>query len=256
MARGNRRWGRFWLILVLVLIVLVIAADRIGVIVADREIADQAKKQLASQNVQVSGDPSVTIHGFPFLTQVAAGHYDKINIVVPKPSSKGISLSSLNVTATGVNADTGAVISGNGQIEADRVVGTGQIDWNSFTELVDLSGGQKYGIDPTKIHVSGTDDGHITLSVPVKIAGIAFTAVASGLISVANDIVHVQVTGVSTDDTSLPSIVSQQLTAIGQTLTFDARIPALPYNLKIGSVRATSAGISITASATHVVLGG
>jgi hypothetical protein len=255
-ARENRRWGRIWLLVVLILIVLVIAADRIGVVVADREIASQAKTQLASENVTVGGDPTVTIHGFPFLTQVAAGHYDKINIVVPNPSSKGISLSSLNVTATGVNADTGAVISGSGQIEADRVVGTGEINWSSFTQLVDLSGAQKYGIDPAKMRVSGTDDGHITLSVPVTLAGVSFTALATGLISVTNDVVHVKMTDVSTDDNALPGIITQQLKAIGQTLSFDARIPALPYNLKLGSVRATSHGISITASATHVVLGG
>lgn len=255
MARGNRRWGRVLLVLALVVIVLAIAADRIGVVVAEHEIASQTRSQLASEDVTVGGDPTVTISGVPFLTQVLAGHYDKINIVVPAPASKGISLTSLNVTATGVNAPTNTVMSGNGQIEADKVVGTGQIAWSSFTEMVDLSALRQYGIDPTTLHVSGTDDGRITLSVPVSIAGKSFTAIATGVISVTNGLVHVRITDLSTDDDTLPPIVKQQFTAIEQALTFDARIPALPYNLKISSVRATSVGISVTANATHVVLG-
>ena len=40
------------------------------------------------------------------------------------------------------------------------------------------------------------------------------------------------------------------------SLTFDARIPQLPYHLSLDSVKATSAGIAITASAQNVVLGG
>ena len=92
-------------------------------------------------------------------------------------------------------------------------------------------------------------------SAPITIAGKSFTALLSGVISVTNDIVHVKITDVSTADDSLPSLVTQQLKGLAQTLTFNARIPALPYNLQLNSVHATSGGISISATATHVVLG-
>ena len=77
MARVDRperrhRGLRVLAIVVLVLIVLLIAADRIGVVVAERTVADEAQTQLASEGVTIDGKPKVDIHGFPFLTQVAA----------------------------------------------------------------------------------------------------------------------------------------------------------------------------------------
>ena len=110
--------------------------------------------------------PDRHIDGFPFLTQVLAGHYDQIDIVVPEPPAKGIRLDSLRVVATGVDAPTSTVMSGDGQVVAAKVVGTGEIAWASFEQMVDLSGLQQYGIDPSTLTITGTDDGTITLSAP------------------------------------------------------------------------------------------
>jgi hypothetical protein len=54
----------------------------------------------------------------------------------------------------------------------------------------------------------------------------------------------------------LPQILQGTLQAIARALTFDVRIPQLPYRLSLDSVKATSGGIAITASAENVVLGG
>jgi len=253
-ARGNRRWGRILLILGLVVIVLLIAADRIGVVVAENTVAKQARTQLASENITTSANPDVTISGFPFLTQVAAGHYGKINIVVPNPTSKGIRLDSLNVTATDVTAPTSSIISGNGQIEAGKVVGTAQINWASFEEMVDLSGLSQYGIDASSLHISSTGSGAVTVSAPVKIAGQSFTAVATGTVSVVNNLLHIKITKI-TADSSLPSLVAAQLQSLESELNFDARIPALPYHLVVDAVNTNATGVAIQASATNVILG-
>jgi hypothetical protein len=218
-------------IVVLVLIVLLIAADRIGVVVAERAVADKAQTQLASEDVTIDGKPKVDIHGFPFLTQVAAGHYDRIDISVPDPSTRGVRLDSLAVTATDVSADTGALINGNGRIEASKVVGTGNLGWAALNQLIDLS-------------------------APASFRGQTFTIQAIGSISVKKNVLHVAVSNVTASDTPLPQVLQPTLRAIANQLTFDVRIPQLPYRLSLDSVRATSGGIAITASAQNVVLGG
>ncbi len=254
MPEGNRRWGRILLILALVVIVLLIAADRIGVLVAQDQIAKQTRTQLISQGVTTGGDPSVKIGGFPFLTQVVAGHYDKINITVPKPASKGVTLDTLHITATGVNAPMNTVINGGGQVEADHVTGTAELNWAAVDKLIDLSGAQQYGIDPSMIKLSGGSDGQVVMAVPISIAGISLTAQATGTITVSKNVAHAKITKIAAPNSGFPSLITDQLTSLIPNLGFDIKIPALPYNMTIDKVTTTAAGVSISASANHVVL--
>lgn len=255
MARGNRHWGRIFLVLLLIVIVLVIAADRIGVAVAEREVATKTQTQLASEDITMSAKPSVTIDGIPFLTQVASGHYQKIVIVIPDPTSKGVRLDSLHVTATDVNAPTSTVMSGGGEIKADKVVGTAQIDWKSLQQLVDLTPLKQYGVDPSTIRISGTNNGQISLSAPASLLGQSFTVLATGTVALSSNLLHIRVTKVSTADSTLPTTVEAALRQLRAQLTFDVRIPALPYQLKLNSVNSNAQGVQIAASAANVVLG-
>jgi hypothetical protein len=253
-ARGNRRWGRILAVLALIVIVLLVILDRVGVVVAEDTVAKQARAQLASEDVTTSGNPSVTINGFPFLTQVLAGHYDKINIVVPDPTSKGVRLDSLNVTATGVNAPTGTVISGNGQVKADRVVGTAQIAWAAFEQMIDLSGVKQYGIEPSTLKINGTDDGAITMSAPVTLLGQSFTAIATGTVTLSDDLLHVKITQIKASGGALEPVVASALQSLVAQLTFDVRVPELPYHLKLQKITTTAGGVNISASAVNVTL--
>lgn len=256
MANGKRR--RLWrvlLILAVIGIVLLVAADRIGIAVAESTVAGQARTQLAAEGVSTPSDPAVHIHGFPFLTQVLSGRYDAIDIAVLQPTTRGIRMDRLDVTATGVHVPLSTLTSGRGQIEADRVTGTAQVGWASFVQLVDLSGVTQYGIDPSTIQISGTDSGHINLSAPVTVEGATFTALATGTVTVAGSVLHVAITDISAADGPLPPNVSGVLNGIEQQLTFDVRIPPLPYHLVVDSVRTSAAGVTITASAVHIIVG-
>lgn len=90
------RAGRWILISVVALLVLLVAADRVGAAVAERAAADtlQSSQGLRSR-------PDVNIAGFPFLTQLAAGEYDKITVTaqgVPLgDNARGLELSRLEV---------------------------------------------------------------------------------------------------------------------------------------------------------------
>jgi len=58
-----------------VLVLLLVGADFGAAAIAEHMISQKARTQLA-----LSDDPSVTIHGFPFLTQALAGDYSHISV--------------------------------------------------------------------------------------------------------------------------------------------------------------------------------
>lgn len=81
---------------VVALVVLLVVADRVGDAVAERAAADTLQ---SSQHLDHR--PDVDIAGFPFLTQLATGHYGKITVTaqdVPLgPNARGLTLSRLVV---------------------------------------------------------------------------------------------------------------------------------------------------------------
>lgn len=254
-VRRRSHWGRYLLILLAVLLVLAVAADRVSAYIAARTVASQAKSQLEKEGVTLVGDPQVTIDGFPFLTQVAAGHYDKIDIKVNGPTTHGVRLDVLDVVAMGISADTASLLSGGGTISAEKVTGTATIAWKTFTQMVDLSGLKQYGIDPDTVTVTSTDAGHLRINAPVQYQGQTYGVQAAGTVSVNRDVLHVAVAGVQASDGTLPAPVQNQLSRIAQELNISVRVPPLPYHLSLDSVHTTAGGISITASARGVVIG-
>src|SRR5256885_16828783 len=138
-SRGRKIWIVL-LILVVVLGGLFVASDRIAAYAAERTIASQTKKELVARDITSPSDPTVAVGGFPFLTQVARGRYDKITIHVDHPTSQGVTLDALDVTAKGVNASTDALMNGTGQITADDVSGTTSLGWDGVNKLMKTSG--------------------------------------------------------------------------------------------------------------------
>src|SRR5262245_10138689 len=105
--RKRRRGLTVLLILLFVLVVIALVADRTAAYAAARTIADQAQQQMASQHIHTTEKPTVSVDGFPFLTQVAAGKYKKVVIHSKHLTSSdypGVVLDRLDVTATGINA--------------------------------------------------------------------------------------------------------------------------------------------------------
>ncbi|GIH12351.1 LmeA family phospholipid-binding protein [Rugosimonospora africana] len=252
MAAGRGRKGLLVLvILVIALVGLFAIADRVAVYAAERTVASQAKQQMADQNISSPEDPKVKIGGFPFLTQVARGRYDKITIDVTKPTDQGVTLDDLTVVATGVNASASALIKGNGQVTADNVTGTGRLGWDSVNKLIDLS-----QFNSTGATVAALPDGQVQITAPVKVLSLSTTVVATGTIAVDGDAAHVNITQVNVQGGGIPSVLQAVLGSLKEQLSFTVKIPPLPYHLKIKSVQAKPEGVTITATATNVPLGG
>ncbi|RSM43347.1 DUF2993 domain-containing protein [Amycolatopsis balhimycina DSM 5908] len=74
-ARRRGRRARRWVIALVVLVLLLVGADFGAAAYAEHMISQKARTQL-----QLNDDPSVTIHGFPFLTQALGGDYSHISV--------------------------------------------------------------------------------------------------------------------------------------------------------------------------------
>lgn len=250
-VRPRRRWGRRLLITFLVLLVIVAAAlaigDRFAKSYAERMISDKVSEQVANQKA-TSEKPVVTIEGFPFLTQVAAGRYDAIHIQVPGfsgPAGNGqtISTKMLDVRATDVQAPLDAIRSGSGDIVAGAVDGSGLIDYAQLVELVGQPG-----------LTLGEKDGKLVGKAPVQALGQTFTVSAAATLTVKSNVVQVRFSDVQTDGLPNNSVIRGLVNSYIQKLSFDVRVPALPLKLTVQTVEPKPDGLRFTAGARDVAL--
>lgn len=99
---------------------------------------------------ELSSDPEVTIHGFPFLTQAADGKYKNIEIRAQGVRADLISNTTLEATLNGVSIPPRDLIEGNVRtVPVDHVGGRLKID---ATEL-----GQLLGIPDLQVSASPAD---------------------------------------------------------------------------------------------------
>ncbi len=253
-APPRRRGRRLWVALLVVVVVLgalFVVADRVAAYAAARTIASQAKKELAAREITTPSDPTVTVGGFPFLTQVARGHYQSITIHVDHPSSQGVTFDALDVVASGVNASTSAVINRTGTITADNITGTTSLGWSGVNKLLNTSGFGGAGAS-----ASALPDGQVQVRVPVSFAGVSTTILATGTLTVGKGVAHLKINQVSSEGGTLPSVISGLIGSIKQSLSVDIKIPALPYGLVVKDVKASQQGLAVTATAANVALSG
>ena len=250
--RRPRRRGRGLLITLIVLLIIVgvvlFAVDRFGRSYAERIISDKVAEQVSNQKA-TSEKPDVTIEGFPFLTQVAAGKYDEIKIELANFSgpadekgTKKINLPLLDIRARNVKASLDTLRSG-GNIVAGTVTGTGTIDYKQLAALIDQPG------------LTLTDqNGKLTGAATVQALGQSFKVTGSAKLTVADGVVQVRFADVNSPD--LPNLPGLQAILATQAarLAIDVRVPTLPLKLKVQQVEPKPAGLQFTAGASGVTL--
>src|SRR5690606_1107694 len=78
---GGMRGLRVVGVLLLILVALLVVADRAAAWAAERTVADKVASELADNGID-SAPPEVSIGGIPFLTQVGAGRFEEITLVL------------------------------------------------------------------------------------------------------------------------------------------------------------------------------
>ena len=224
----RRRRRKRWPIVLTVLVVLILAILGIG-----DQVAKAVAQNTIAQKIQtsgLSGKPSVSIEGWPFLTQLAAKDIKVIDISGNNETASGSKVAfNFTAKASGVHLSS---LSSGASATVDNINGQAVLPFSSVATLLPVSG-VTLSPDPAKgpnavkadLGIAGSVTGTVKLSGPTKI--VVSLNGATGLASVLGS-------------------------ASGQSYTID--IPKLPAGLVVRSVSVNSQGIVATASASHTTL--
>ncbi|BCJ53763.1 hypothetical protein Asp14428_52380 [Actinoplanes sp. NBRC 14428] len=250
-ARPRRRWGRRLLVTFLVLLIIVAVvlavADRFAASYAEREISDRVAQQVADQKATAE-QPDVTVEGIPFLTQVAAGKYREIKIVVrnfsgPVEKNQTIKMPELDIRAKDVTAPLDTLRTGNGDIVAGSVTGAGTIDYANLADLIPQQG----------LKLSERD-GKLIAEAPIKALNQTWDVSGAATIEVKGGVVRVRFAEVTADGLPNVPVVNALVDSYVQNLALDLKVPALPLGLQVTKVEARPEGLVVTTAARNVPL--
>jgi LmeA-like phospholipid-binding len=223
------------LISLVVLLGLAVVADRVGVRIAEKKVAEQIAQQGGLQ-----GTPDVDITGFPFLTQVIAGRYEDVRIRLTAEELGQPAGTRAAVSLRGVHVPLSDAISGSvDQIPVDRVDGTATL---SYALLAAQLGGD------TTVRQEG--DG-LRITKTVTVFGQELPVTAAGTVRLEGNVLSVDVRQVSGAGVQIPSAL---VSRVSHLLDLEYKIPALPFGLRLSSVTPAADGVVVQVGATDTVL--
>ncbi|MGW1669607.1 LmeA family phospholipid-binding protein [Streptomyces sp. NPDC002324] len=237
-------------ILVIVAVILgglFVIADRVAVGFAEDEAAEQLKTSEG-----LAETPDVSIKGFPFLTQVASGELDDVEVGIEdyeattgkadesiriddlKANMHGVAFSSDYRSATAATATGTATITYDELLKAAKSAPT-QILPGATAQVVGLSDGGK---------------GKVKVDIKVTFLGKSTTYPVLSTVTVDGDTVKVHAD-------NLPNLVVEAAEGQVRSITdFEQKIDGLPGGIKLDKVEAASDGVDITVRGSNVRLAG
>ncbi|CAM5402934.1 LmeA family phospholipid-binding protein [Streptomyces fumanus] len=241
---------RILLITVVILGGLFVAADRLAVHFAEGEVADRLKSR-----ENLSTTPDVSINGFPFLTQVAGGELDDVEVGIDgyeaatADGSERVRVDDLRAHMKGVD------FSGDfSSATAATARGTATIAYDELLKAADPEPSQVApGVTARIVGLSDGGNGKIDVAVEVTLAGKKVSEPAHVLSSVT---VKNNRLGVKADN--LPELggVTLAESRIREITDFQQTIDELPGGIKLDKVEAAKDGVDITVRGTNIVLAG
>jgi hypothetical protein len=221
MRRRRRRWPFITLI---VIILVLVVADRAANAYTEDQMASQVQSSLA-----LSGKPHVTIQGFPFLTQLAARDFRTVDINASNETAGPggqLEIASLTATLHGMHI---------------HGLKSATIDQFNASALITFTALGKAGGIPQGITLSA--DGPNRIKATVDIGPLSDTATAQ-VTQAGPGKINVRII----DAGGIPADV------LGSLANFTISIPKLPAGVTIQSVSVTQQGLRIIASGHNTTL--
>jgi ABC transport system ATP-binding/permease protein len=253
-SSGRRSWRprswRAWLAIVAGAAAVLVIADRAAAAGAGYEIRDRVETELATRDVE-HGGLDVDVAGVPFLTQVATGALDEIKISMtdlrPSPGTTGtaaaVTISSVDVVATGVRVNVGDLLRGEPTATAQQVDGSAFIKYATLNDLVKLP-----GLSLADIKFSESKGG-----LRFEALGALAPVQAEADITVEKGQLRIKLRDARFESRVLPALGRELLNQI-LAATIDLNMPALPLGLTLKSVTPRSDGLSISVVGQDVLL--
>jgi hypothetical protein len=245
---------RILLVIAVVLGGLFVIADRVAVHFAEGEAADRLKS-----SEDLSSTPSVSIEGFPFLTQMASGTLDDVHVGIKdyEVDTGTTSGGADRIRIDDLNADMHDVdFSGDySSATARSATGTAIL---TYDELLKAAKSEPTDVLPgvTAQVVGLSDGGNGKIKVAVKVKGSLAGQEVSQNTSVLSS-VTVDGDKVKVHADSLPDLVTGAADAQVRSITdFQQVIDQLPGGIRIDKVEAAKDGVHITVKGTDVRLAG
>ena len=224
------------LIVLVVLAALLVAADRIGVVVAQNRLASELQQQL-----DLDAKPDVSIRGIPFLTQAIRGTYKDIRMQLPDVDAGDVQDLSVNARLQGAHVSLSDALGGNvDRIPVDQISGTLLIPYDQLARASGISG----------LTITREGDS-LRLTGSVQVLGRSIKAEAVGRVEVNDGRIAINAEQAKVAGIPVPTAV---LDEAARLLSFRVQPQNLPLNLRITAVHLTDTGLLVDAVSDDVVL--
>jgi LmeA-like phospholipid-binding len=223
------------IIALVVLLVVLVAVDRLAAFYVQGRIASQIQDQ------GFPAKPTVSIKGFPFLTQVISRHFQEVQISSQNVKTGPVEIKSINATMSDVRMNSGYSAGTVGSLS-----GTGVITFGSMKNAIgNLAGGQlAQAIGGSGLTLKPVSSDEVKASI--SLLGLFNASATWQIIRVNGHEIKVHLVS----NNGLPGSI------INQARNINVPIPKLPLGMKIQSVVVTSAGITIRVTGHDVAFGG
>jgi len=224
------------LIVLVVLAALLVAADRVGVVVAQNRLASEIQQQL-----ELDAKPDVSIRGIPFLTQAIRGTYKDIRVQLPDVDAGDVQDLSVNARLQGAHVSLSDALGGNvDRIPVDQISGTLLIPYDQLARASGISG----------LTITREGDS-LRLTGSVQVLGRSIKAEAVGRVEVNDGRIAINAEQATVAGIPVPEAV---LDEAARLLSFRVQPQNLPLNLRITAVHLTDTGLLVDAVSDDVVL--
>jgi len=211
------------LLVLVVLVLLVVAADRVAQSVAENRVSVRLKTVLGTATA-----PQVDISGFPFLTQLARRSFSSVRVVADgvRPQGSTTTVKHIDLRLHDVTSSDNFATS-----TAKRVTGTATLDYAAVRALT----GQPLAYAPPD---------QLEVSSPTTLMGVPVTAKVVGRPTVdrAQQTLSLADPQLSVAGFDIPQGTAQALLA---SVVKPAPIRNVPFGLQVSDVEAHSEGLSV-----------
>jgi hypothetical protein len=226
---------RALLVVALLLIGLVLVADRVAVGFAEDRVAEQV-----AEKGGLAGTPEVDIDGFPFLTQAVGGRYDEVRISLTADQLGQPEGTRADVVLRGVEVPLSSVLAGSVQeVPVERIDGTATLSYALLS--AQLGSGTELEREGDGLRITRT----------LEVLGQQVRLTATGQVALDGNDLVVDVEEASGAGVDVPGFLLDRATDL---LDLRYPVPALPFGLQLTGVRPAADGVDIRVEATDTVL--
>lgn len=208
------------LFIIVVVAVLLFIGDWVGRMIAENDMASQ----FTANGFPVK--PSVSIEGFPFLTQVAERDFRLVEISAANVPAGPVTISSLHATLTGMHLSS----SWNGAT-IDQISATAFVSFGALASAGDLGG----------TGITAAQAGPDRLKITAGLGGVVSASLQAQVLQTGPRQITIKVL----DNGGISSLLS----SFG---SYSFSLPAgVPPSLRITGLTLSPAGLTVSASAAH-----